>query len=271
MRRFGRVPRVGDAFCGGGSVPFEAARIGCDSYGSDLNPVAALLTWGALHLVGGGKETAAAVRRAQTRAFGAVDRQITEWRIEHNKAGWRADAFLYCTETRCPECGWMVPLAPSWVIGEKTRTVAELAPQPEQMRFAIRIRSGATPASMAAARRAGTARQSRLICPNPNCGASTPMAAVRGDQRGEGGRGYGLRRWEIGDLHPRSDDVFQERLYCVRWRLPRLSELLWAEQKKDAQNAPLPDSVPLEHAIGELGALLDPGGLRELVRLRKRD
>ena len=46
-RRFGHVPRVGDAFCGGGSVPFEAARIGCDAYGSDLNPVAALLTWAA--------------------------------------------------------------------------------------------------------------------------------------------------------------------------------------------------------------------------------
>ncbi len=271
MRRFGRVPRVGDAFCGGGSVPFEAARIGCDAYGSDLNPVAALLTWGALHLVGGGEAVAAAVRRAQERAYGAVDRQITAWRIEHNEAGWRADAFLYCTETRCPECGWMVPLAPTWMIGEKTRTVAELEPQSEQRRFAIHIRSSATPASMAAARRSGTTRQSRLICPNPNCGASTPMAAIRGDQRGEGGRGYGLRPWDSGDLHPRPDDVFQERLYCVRWRLPRLDELLWAEQKKDAQDAPLPDWVSLEHAIGELTAFLDPGGRRELARLRKRD
>ena len=271
MRRFGRVPRVGDAFCGGGSVPFEAARIGCDAYGSDLNPVAALLTWGALHIVGGGKETAVAVRRAQERAFGAVDRHITAWRIEHNEAGWRADAFLYCTETRCPECGWMAPLAPSWVIGEKTRTVAELEPQPEQRRFAIRIRSGVDPAAMAAARKAGTARQSRLVCPNPTCGASTPMAAIRGDRRGDDGRGYGLRRWESGDLHPRPGDVFQERLYCVRWRLPRLEQLLWAEQKNDAQAAPLPDWVPLEHAIGELNALLDPSGRRELARLRKRD
>ncbi len=57
-RRFGNVPRVGDAFCGGGSVPFEAARIGCDAYGSDLNPVAALLTWGALNIVGGGEAVA---------------------------------------------------------------------------------------------------------------------------------------------------------------------------------------------------------------------
>lgn len=29
IKRFGHIPRVGDAFCGGGSVPFEAARVGC--------------------------------------------------------------------------------------------------------------------------------------------------------------------------------------------------------------------------------------------------
>jgi len=44
IRRFGHIPKVGDAFCGGGSIPFEAARIGCEAYGSDLNPVGALLT-----------------------------------------------------------------------------------------------------------------------------------------------------------------------------------------------------------------------------------
>jgi putative DNA methylase len=34
--RFGHRPRVGDTFCGGGSIPFEAARLGCDVYASDL-------------------------------------------------------------------------------------------------------------------------------------------------------------------------------------------------------------------------------------------
>ncbi len=52
-KRFGHVPRVGDALCGGGSIPFEAERIGCEAYGSDLNPVAALLTWASLYIVGG--------------------------------------------------------------------------------------------------------------------------------------------------------------------------------------------------------------------------
>ena len=233
-RRFGRVPRVGDAFCGGGSVPFEAARLGCEAYGSDLNPVAALLTWGALNIVGGGEEVAERIRAAQTEVFDAVDRQVTEWRIEHDDAGWRADAFLYCTETACPECGWRVPLAPSWVIGEKTQAVARLTPDPAERRFAIGVRSGVGREALAAARNAGTVRQSRLECPNPACNASTPMAAIRGDRRGDGGRGHGLRQWENDDLVPRPDDVFQERLYCVRWRLPSLAALLWAEQRSRA-------------------------------------
>jgi len=39
--RFGHRPRVGDTFSGGGSIPFEAARMGCDAYAADLNPIAA--------------------------------------------------------------------------------------------------------------------------------------------------------------------------------------------------------------------------------------
>ena len=56
QREFGNTPRVGDAFAGGGSIPFEAARIGCEAYASDLNPAAALLTWASLNIIGGGKE-----------------------------------------------------------------------------------------------------------------------------------------------------------------------------------------------------------------------
>ena len=57
--RFGQRPRVGDTFCGGGSIPFEAARLGCDVYASDLNPVACMLTWGALNIIGASPEDAA--------------------------------------------------------------------------------------------------------------------------------------------------------------------------------------------------------------------
>ena len=278
-RQFGHVPRIGDAFCGGGSVTFEAARLGCEAFGSDLNPVAALLTWGALNIVGGGKAVAKRVRQAQERIFAAVDRQITEWGIEHNDVGWRADAYLYCTETDCPECGWRVPLAPSWVVGEKPRTIARLLPIPDEKRFAIEIRSGVGRDALSAAHNAGTTKrsrnQSRVEC--PHCHASTPMAAIRGDRRdpaerpaGEIGRGYGLRPWENEDLVPRPDDVFQERLYCVRWRLPPLDALLWAEQTGGSPES-VPEWVDLHESIAALIELLDPSRQDEITVLRERD
>ena len=56
QRSFGHTRRVGNSFCGGGSIPFEAARIGCEAFGADLNPVVRLLTSASLNLLGGGKE-----------------------------------------------------------------------------------------------------------------------------------------------------------------------------------------------------------------------
>ena len=87
-RRFGHIPRVGDAFCGGGSVPFEAAVLGCDVYGADLSPVSALLTWAAIHLIGGGEKIAKEVQDIQKKVYEAVQRQIDEWGIERNDEGW---------------------------------------------------------------------------------------------------------------------------------------------------------------------------------------
>ncbi|MCP9880826.1 DUF1156 domain-containing protein, partial [Cyanobium sp. A1C-AMD] len=124
QRKFGHVPRVGDAFCGGGSIPFEAARLGCDSFGSDLNPTAGLLSWAGLNLVGGDKKTKNEVAAVQANAFAAANKQIMEWGIESNNKGERADAYIYCLEVKPQGCEYYIPLAPSWVIAEKTRIVA---------------------------------------------------------------------------------------------------------------------------------------------------
>ena len=39
-----RAPPICDPFCGGGSIPLEAQRLGLRAYGSDLNPVAVLVS-----------------------------------------------------------------------------------------------------------------------------------------------------------------------------------------------------------------------------------
>ncbi|TGM42337.1 DUF1156 domain-containing protein [Leptospira biflexa] len=221
IRLFGHRPKVGDAFCGGGSIPFEAARIGCDVYASDLNPVAALLTWAGLHIIGGGPEVAKEVKDAQETIYQAVNKQVTEWGIEHNEWGHRADAYLYCVEVVDPETGWKVPLAPSWVIGEKTKTVAILEPILSEKRYRIRIQMNATDAQMKTAKQ-GTVQKGYVTHPeNPN---PVPMSLIRRENAG------GLRLWENEDVVPRPEDVFQERLYCIRYVNQK-----WSEKWKDLQ------------------------------------
>lgn len=43
-----KMPKVFDPFAGGGAIPLEAARLGCKSYGNDINPVAHIIQKGSL-------------------------------------------------------------------------------------------------------------------------------------------------------------------------------------------------------------------------------
>lgn len=149
--RYGHRPRVGDTFSGGSSIPFEAVRIGCDVYASDLNPVACMLTWGALNIIGSSPERSAEIQRAQREVAEAVDLEIARLGIEHDEQGNRAKSYLYCLEARCPETGWMIPLAPSWVISKGRNTIARLKPDHRNKRFDIEIVSGISDKEAAAA------------------------------------------------------------------------------------------------------------------------
>jgi putative DNA methylase len=214
IRQFGSRPTVGDCFCGGGSVPFEAARIGCDVFGSDLNPVAALLTWASLNIVGGSKEVVEEVKKVQQEVYDEVDKQIMEWGVENNEKGWRGYAYLYCNEVVCPECGWKVPLLPTFSIAERMqKVIAELEPDYENKRYHIHIRQ-ASPEESENAHESGIMTSDGMVCPNTECPghkSPIPIATIRQEHEG------GLRLWENDDLVPRPNDIFQERLYCIRW------------------------------------------------------
>lgn len=43
LKQYGSPPRVLDPFAGGGSIPLEALRLGCETYASDYNPVAVFI------------------------------------------------------------------------------------------------------------------------------------------------------------------------------------------------------------------------------------
>ncbi|MGB4336477.1 MAG: anti-phage-associated DUF1156 domain-containing protein [Chromatiaceae bacterium] len=215
--RFGHRPRVGDTFCGGGSIPFEAARLGCDVYASDLNPIACMLTWGALNIIGASPEKRVEIERAQREVAEAVDREITALGIEHDSRGNRAKAYLYCLETRCPETGWMVPMAPSWVISKTRGVIAKLCPDHANKQFDIQILTGVSAAEMAAAEQ-GTVRDGSLVYELNGKTYRTPIKTLRGDYRdADGNTANRLRRWDKHDFKPRPDDLFKERLYCIQW------------------------------------------------------
>ena len=217
MLRYGHRPRVGDTFSGGGSIPFEAARLGCDVYASDLNPVACMLTWGALNISGAAPERRAAIKQAQQEVTEAVDQDITALGIEHDEHGNRAKAYLYCLETLCPETGWRVPMSPSWVISRARNVAAKLIPNHENQRFDIEVVTGASKEEMEAAAK-GTVQDGELVYELDGKTWRTPIKTLRGDYRlPDGTSGNQLRRWEKHDFKPRPDDIFQERLYAIQW------------------------------------------------------
>jgi putative DNA methylase len=217
VMRFGCTPRVGDTFCGGGSIPFEAARLGCEVSASDLNPVACMLTWGDLNILGASGERRTSIVKAQEEIIAEVDSDITRLGIEHDSDGNRAKVFLYCLETRCPQTGWMVPMAPSWVISKTRNVVAKLIANASEKRFEIEVEAGVSEAEMRLAE-IGTAQNGSLVYTLDGETYSTPIKTIRGDRKvAGGGTTNGLRPWEKSDFIPHPDDVFQERLYCIQW------------------------------------------------------
>ena len=215
--------KVGDAFSGLGSISFEAAELGCDVYASDLNPVACLLTWGALNIIGGSPDFREKVHAEQKRIYDEVDSWICENRLEYSQEEWRAEAYLYCLEMIVPEWdNWYIPICPSWVVAPKTKTWVELIPIEAEKRFGFRVVNGGEGWNHADK---GTKQGPDIICPpglweifkRDGCHHNISQTISYNQIIENAG---GLRRWEKLDFIPRKDDILQERLYCIRWRKP---------------------------------------------------
>lgn len=227
VMRYGHRPRVADTFCGSGQIPFEAARLGCDVYASDLNPVACMLTWGAFNIVGATEQDRERLTEEQQELLRLVHAEIDKLGVEVDGGGWRAKVFLYCVEARCPQSGWMVPLLPTRMVSKGYHAIVELVPDAPHKRYDIIIRSGVTKPELAAAtqgtvRTDGRGQDPYLIHTVNGTEYRTKISTLRGDYRKDDGEnGNRLRLWEKQDYKPRPDDLFQERLYCIQWMRPK--------------------------------------------------
>ena len=102
-----------DPTAGGGSIPFEAKRLGFSAIASDLNPVAALLLKATVEWPGrfGGavgeefnKLTRDFVRRAEPK-YARV--------FPSEPEGIRIEGYLWARTITCPYCDGLVPLSPN--------------------------------------------------------------------------------------------------------------------------------------------------------------
>ena len=189
--------------------------MGCEVYASDLNPIACLLTWADLNILSKSDEEIDKLREFQQKVYDEVDRQIQEWGIETNEEGDRAISYLYCNEAVCPECGYLVPLSPTWVVGKGTKTIAVLKDNGNNG-YDIEIKQGVTSKQIKECEKTATIKSGKMIC--PNCKTETAMSVVRNDRLdSEGNKIYGIRKWSKNEFMNKSDDVLRERLYCIKY------------------------------------------------------
>jgi putative DNA methylase len=114
-------PLVVDPFAGGGSIPLEALRLGCDAFASDLNPVACLIQKVLLEdIPRHGPELADELRKAGEEIKKKAEEDLRAFYPE-DPDGSRPIAYIWARTVRCesPNCGCEIPLARSFWLSKK--------------------------------------------------------------------------------------------------------------------------------------------------------
>ena len=140
------------------------------------------------------------IRKYLEEVYFSIDKEICELGIEHNENGERAHSYLYCVETVCPECGWRIPMLPTFVVGIRAgRSILKL--KENNGSFDIAIYNSVTEKELSEAKAKGTVKNNSLIC--PHCGKSTPISSLRHDRIDrDGTTKYGIRLWERNEYEP---------------------------------------------------------------------
>ena len=115
------APLVVDPFAGGGSIPLEAMRLGCEAFASDLNPVACLILKVMLEdIPRHGPGLADELRKVGGKIKRQVERELADLYPKDPK-GAMPIAYLWARTVRCeaPHCGAEIPLMRSFWLCKK--------------------------------------------------------------------------------------------------------------------------------------------------------
>ena len=116
-------PLVVDPFAGGGSIPVEALRLGCEAFASDLNPVACLILKVMLEdIPRHGRGLAKELRRVGGEVKRLAEQELADF-YPKDPDGATPIAYLWARTVRCeaPNCGAEIPLMRSFWLCKKAR------------------------------------------------------------------------------------------------------------------------------------------------------
>ncbi|MCY4340927.1 MAG: DUF1156 domain-containing protein [Gammaproteobacteria bacterium] len=263
------APLVVDPFAGGGSIPLEALRLGCEAFASDLNPVACLILKVMLEdIPRHGPELADELREAGAEIKRRAERELADL-YPADPDGATPIAYLWARTVRCeaPDCGAEIPLMRSFWLCKKAK-------RKRALRHSVERVDGAPPKVLFEVFepkterevRAGTVTRAKATC--LCCGAVLPPERVRlqlAAERGgadakfdaDGTRIGGARMTAVVTLRPnkkgRHYRLPSDADYAaVRQAQTRVSSLLEEWERGGKQGlCPVPDE-PLP-PIGTLG------------------
>ncbi len=124
------TPLVVDPFAGGGSIPLEALRLGCDAFASDLNPVACLILKVMLEdIPRNGPGFADELRKAGAEIKKQAEKELADL-YPTDPDGARPIAYIWARTVRCesPDCGAEIPLARSFWLSKKVNRRRAIRP-----------------------------------------------------------------------------------------------------------------------------------------------
>jgi len=266
------TPLVVDPFAGGGSIPLEALRLGCETFASDLNPVACLILKVMLEDIPRyGPELADELRRVGKEIKKAAEKELAEF-YPDDPDGSKPIAYLWARTVRCesPNCGAEIPLVRSfWLCKKINRKKAlryeviqskEGAPRVELEIFEPK-NDNEVPE--------GTVSRAKATC--LCCGTVLPPERVRAqlvDQRGgadavfdaKGKQVGGARMVAVVTLRPgetsRHYRLPAESDYHGVWKAQKQLKAVLDEWKRGGKKGlcPVPDEpLPLERMKGSSG------------------
>ncbi len=154
-------PLVVDPFAGGGSIPLEALRLGCEAFASDLNPVACLILKVMLEdIPRHGPKLAEELRRVGAEIKRQAEKELADL-YPKDPDGATPIAYLWARTVRCesPNCGAEIPLVRSFWLCKKASARRALPERPE----ACVVRP--VEASRRASSSRSSSRRRRRTCP----------------------------------------------------------------------------------------------------------